>query len=358
MKMTKKTKMMVPLTTLALFAAACSGGNGSSNGGTSNEGGSGDTNAAVDYSLQCDYEPTGDDLLGYELPTANAEYDITLMQVSTAGYYYQGIDAGADEAAAAAGVNLTKLAAGDYSSPEDQLRLVEDSLQRGTDAVILAPSDIQGSVPVVEIAKEHGVPVINISSEVDSDDAIKVIQDDYTFGKMAADRIAEVLGDEGGKGIIIAGPANATWSLYRTAGFTDRVEEMYPNIEIVDAPTQAVDPAEGLRSFEDSVQANPDIDWIFAVHYYILLPESIPANYKGQIPYVAGGLEPDSIDALESGNMDSVFGLTPLWAGRLGVGYAIAALNGEELPSITCTPIILYTPDDVDSDIAKEELIP
>src|SRR5690625_302506 len=350
----KFKNITVPLIASTLVLAACSSnGNGGSEDNTNANG----DQEPIDYSLECDYEPTGDDLLEYEIPEADEEYDITLMQVSSAGYYYQGIDAGADEAAEMAGVNLTKLAAGDYSSPEDQLRLVEDSLQRGTDAVILAPSDIQGSVPVVEIAEEKGVPVINISSEVDSPDAIKVVQDDYEFGKLAADRIADILGDDGGKGIIIAGPANATWSLYRTAGFTDRVAEKYPNIEIVDAPTQEVDPSEGLRSFEDSVQANPDIDWIYAVHYYILLPESIPSQYKGEIPYVGGGLEPDSIEALENGDMDSVFGLAPLWMGRLGVGYAVAALHGEELPQITCTPIILYTPEDIDSEIEQEEII-
>src|SRR5690625_4735056 len=206
--------LTVPLVASTLVLASC--GSGATNGEEGEGNGAGE-NQAIDYSLECDYEPTGDDLLAYEVPEADEEYDITLMQVSSAGYYYQGIDAGADEDAEAAGVNLTKLAAGDYSSPEDQLRLVEDSLQRGTDAVILAPSDIQGSVPVVEIAEEKGVPVINISSEVDSPDAIKVVQDDYEFGKLAADRIAEILGDEGGKGIIIAGPANATWSLNRRA---------------------------------------------------------------------------------------------------------------------------------------------
>src|SRR5699024_7114963 len=99
---------------------------------------------------------------------------------------------------------------------------------------------------------------------------VKVVQDDYRFGQRGADRLAEVLGDDGGDGIVIAGPANATWSQHRTAGFTDRVDEKYPNIKIVDAPTQEVDPAEGLQSFQDAVQAHPDIDWIYAVHAYIL----------------------------------------------------------------------------------------
>src|SRR5699024_10383017 len=128
-----------------------------------------------------------------------------------------------------------------------QLALVEDALQSGTDALLLAPSDPDGSVAVVEAAKAKDVPVVNFSTEVNSDDVVKVVQDDYRFGQRGADRLAEVLGDDGGDGIVIAGPANATWSQHRTAGFTDRVDEKYPNIKIVDAPTQEVDPAEGLQ---------------------------------------------------------------------------------------------------------------
>jgi ribose transport system substrate-binding protein len=185
-----------------------------------------------------------------------------------------------------------------------------------------------------------------------------VMQDDYTFGQLAADRIAARLGDAGGSGIIIAGPANATWSQRRTEGFTDRVKDSYPNVEIVASPTQDVDPAAGLRSFEDAVQANPDIDWVFAVHYYILQPASIPDQYRGDVLYVAGGLEPDSIAGIEDGSLDSVFGLTPRWMGRLGVSYAVSLLNDEQLPRVTCVPIPLFTEDDLDSPFAREELIP
>jgi ribose transport system substrate-binding protein len=349
--MKKRLQVIVPATvTMALLATGCS---------TAGPGGGTDgLPVELGASLQCDASPTQEELLAYKIPKANEEYSIALMQVSSAGYYYQAIDQGADFAAAEAGVTLQKFSADGYASPDLQLKQVDDALLRGVDAVVMAPSDIQGSVPVVTAALDADVPVVNISSEVASDDVTMVMQDDYTFGQLAADRIAEVLGDEGGTGIVIAGPANATWSQRRVEGFEDRVKAAYPNIKIAAAPTQNVDPAEGLRSFEDAVQATPEIDWIFAVHYYILLPDSISEEYRGKIPYVAGGYEPDSVVALENGTMDSVFGLTPRWMGILGVSYAIAELNGEDIPRVTCVPIPLFTAEDIDTDFANEELIP
>ena len=314
--------------------------------------------ADLGSSLECDASPTEQELLDYEVPEAPSGTKLTLMQVSSAGYYYQAISQGAAEAAEAAGADLTEFSADGYASPDQRLQQVGDALVQGTDGIVMAPSDIKGSVPVVTQATDDDVPVVNISSEVDSDDVYMVMQDDYAFGQRAADRVAEVVGEAGGTGILIAGPSNATWSQRRTQGFEDRVAEKYPKLEIAAAPTQLVDPAEGLRSFEDAVQATPDIDWIFSVHYFILPPNSLPSQYRGKVPYVSAGYEPDSIEGLKDGSMDSVFGLAPRWMGIIGVGRMVEVLNGEEPPKVTCLPIPLFTKDDIDSPVANAELIP
>ncbi len=311
---------------------------------------------SMDQFLACDAEPTAEEVAAYQLPTADEPYDITLMQVSLAGYYYQGIDHGAHSAGEETGVEVTTLAAEGYASPELQLQQVEDAIQRGTDAIVMAPSDIAGSVPVVEAALEAGIPVVNISTEVDHPDVYMVMQDDYRLGIQLADRLAEVIGPDGGGGILIAGPANATWSRKRTEGFQDRISDAYPDIEVLAAPTQLVDPVEGLASFEDAVQAHPEIDWITSVHYFILQPDAIPSDYAAT-PYVSFGYEPDSINALESGALDSVFGINPVAMGRIGVGTAITLLNGGNEPRINCLPAPLLSAADRGSVVALNEVI-
>jgi ribose transport system substrate-binding protein len=314
--------------------------------------------ASLRETLACDVSPTAEELVDYELPEPAEPYDITLMQVSLAGYYYQAIDYGAHSAGEEAGVEVTTLAAEGYASPDLQLSQVEDAISRGTDAIVMAPSDIQGSVPAVELAAEAGIPVVNISTEVDHPDVYMVMQDDYVLGQALADRLSEVLGEEGGSGILIAGPANATWSRKRALGFSDQVSESYPNIEILAQPTQLVDPAEGLASFEDAVQAHPEIDWIASVHYFILQPSAIGEDYRGSVPYVSFGYEPDSIAALESGSLDSVFAIEPVSMGRVGIGTAIDILNGDEASGVNCLPAPLFTAEDIGTPVADNELIP
>lgn len=354
----------VLLFAIVLTTAACSGGESADTVASPTSSPLASTTAAPDADpddslrefLTCDVTPTAEEVVVYPLPQADESYDITLMQVSLAGYYYQAIDYGAHSFGDEAGVEVTTLAAEGYASPELQLQQVEDAIQRGTDAIVFAPSDIAGSVPAVEKAIEAGIPVVNISTEVAHPDVVMVMQDDYLLGIQLADRVAEVLGPDGGGGIMIAGPANATWSRKRTLGFSDRVAEAYPEIEILAAPTQLVDPVEGLASFEDAVQANPDIDWITSVHYFILQPAALPEEYQ-DVPHVSFGYEPDSIDALENGGLDSVFGVNPAAMGRIGIATAISLLNGDDQPGVNCLPAPLLTSADRGDPVALDELI-
>lgn len=307
--------------------------------------------------LKCDSSPSPEEVVSYQVPKAKEDFHVTLMEVSLAAYYYQGIKVGAEQAADEAGVDLETVAAAGYVSPERQLEQVENAIQKGTDGIVLAPSDFKGSIPVVEAARRADIPVVNISTEI-ATDVPKVLQDDYVLGQQSADLVAERLGSEGGRGVIIAGPANADWSRKRAAGFKDRVRERYPGIEVVASPTQLVDPKAGLKSFEDAVQANPDVDWIYAVHYFILPPKGIPDRYRGNIPYIGMGYEPDSIDALRDGSIDTVLGIEPIAMGRMGVGEVVKLLNGDQVPSVTCVPAPKFTEREIGTPLADAELIP
>lgn len=305
--------------------------------------------AADDWEqLVCDVELTHEQMLNYQVPKANRPYRIALLQVSLEGYYYEGIAYGAFKAAEQAGVELTMYAASGYASPEQQLAQMEDALQQNVDAIVMAPSDIYGSVPAVELARERGLPVVNVSTEVAHPDVYMVMQDDIYLGMLAADQVAELLDGRRGRGIIIAGPANATWSLKRTQAFQARVREKYPNIEIVSVEHQLVNPAEGLMSFEDAIQRNPEIEWVYAVHQYILPALALPDQYRGNIIYVGNGLEPDSIEWLREGLITRLLGIQPIATGLIGVGRAVDLLNGTSVPRITCLSSPIYTQDNVD----------
>lgn len=305
----------------------------------------------------CDSSPTEQQVLAFKAPKAKKPYQISLMEVTLAGYYYQANVYGAEQAAKDAGVTLTTTAAQGYASPALQVSQVDSVLARKPDAIVLFPSDINGSVPVVTKAKAAGIPVVVMSTELASKQtAASVIQDDYALGKVGADQLAHAV-PQGGPGIVIAGPGNATWSLRRTAGFEDELKAKYPNLKVVAAPTQPVDPAQGLQDFTNAVQAHPDIKWVYSVYYYQLLPESIPARYKG-IPFITTGYEPTAIKSLQDDSLTATTSVQNIKVGYLAVARAVSVLNGDPVPATTCLPAPALGKADIGSPTANADLYP
>src|SRR5581483_5582225 len=309
--------------------------------------------------LACNKKLAPNQLLSYKVPKANKKYDITLMEVTLNGYYYQGIAYGATKAAKEAGVTLHVTAASGYTTPATQLQQAQNIVQRGTDAVVFAPVDFQGSVPIVKLFKSKGIPVINESTEVnDAADLTAIIQqDDYEMRVTTAEEIHKLV-PSGGAGIFMAGPANATWSRKRTNGFMDTIKK-HPDwkITVAGAPTTLVDPAEGLKKIINVSKANPDIKWIANVYYYVRPVDSLPPQYL-KVPHVTMGFEPGSIDGLKKGNITEVLPITPIWMGYMGVGYAISKLNGQTLPKVTCVPFPPQTKATLNSAFGKGDLFP
>lgn len=363
--MENKRLRLAPLAALliaiGLFLGACGGGDNDADtaveGNGGNETASSETGGiSLNEPLQCDEEISVEEMLAYQVPKANEQYDITLMQVSLAAYYFQAMAWGGEQAADEAGVNFSLRASEGYQSPGEQLNQAQTVLAQNPDAIVIQPVDPDGSVPIVEQATAADVPVVDISTELNSPDAFVVMQDDYKQGQVAADAMAEAF-PEGGKGIVQGGPENATWARKRVAGFQDRIAEKYPDLEILMVTQSAVDPAEGLQKFTDAVQANPDIDWIYAVNTALLLPDSIPAEYRDAI-YIGGGLEPMIIDGLKSGAVHAAIPADQVAMGRIGVGKAVSILNGEDVPRVTCLPVEIVTKDDINGDFVQGELYP
>jgi ribose transport system substrate-binding protein len=340
--------------------AAC-GSDGSEDGDATNASagaGAGRTEQATyRQRLDCDATLTAQQVLDYRVPKADRRYRVTLMEVSLAGYYYQAIAYGASKAAREAGVELDVVAGQGYISPGQQIEQMQNVIARRPDAILFAASDPKGSVPAVQAAERAGIPVINMSAQVESElPSAFVLQDEYEMGQRGADQLAKAV-PEGGRGIVMAGPANALWSRRRAAGFADRLRERYPDHEIVETTNQLVDPAEGAKDFANAIQGNPEIDWIYSTFVFQLPPESIPPSHR-DVPYVTTGFEPLVIEGLERGGIDATLGVYNVAFGYLPMGRAVETLNGDTPPRMTCLAPAEFTQADIGTPLARGELYP
>ena len=117
-----------------------------------------------------------------------------------------------------------------------------------------------------------------------------------------------------------------------------------------------MDPNAGLTQFQNSVASNPTVDWIYAVYNLLLPPSSIPSEYQDAL-YIGGGFEPTTWDAVAAGKATVI----PDWSvsmGRIGVAKAVAALNGDTLPALSCIPSPVISQADVKSPLAEAQKVP
>ena len=147
-----------------------------------------------------------------------------------------------------------------------------------------------------------------------------------------ADGLAEAIGSEGKVAAIIHDQTSAT-GIGRRDGFLNRMEEAYPNIEIVDVQ-YANDALKATETAKAMLQANPDLKGIFA-------------SNEGAAIGLAVALKETGADIVGVG-FDSGKSQNPVGIGECVVDSLAKALAGETLPEVIDTGFYWYDKDNMD----------
>jgi ribose transport system substrate-binding protein len=283
---------------------------------------------------KCDVNYKVGDLGGFKAPKAKKPYKI---EFSVPMYipYIQGLIYGAQLAAKDAGVTLTVDAGQGFMNSAAQITQLENAMTRKPDAVLINPSDPDGMAPTIDDALANRTVVFDVGTLSASEKSNKLVQDDVYQGQIGADAIAKLM-PQGGQGIVMAGPPNASWARRRVAGFLDQIKK-HPNIKILEVVSSDNDASDGVTKFSNAAEKNPKIDWIYVTGSFVLQPQSIPAEYKKAI-YVAGSLTNVTLEALKDGSAAAILPDFPVSVGYLGLSLAVKKLNGETVPQYNCAP--------------------
>jgi ribose transport system substrate-binding protein len=157
---------------------------------------------------------------------------VALVMKSLANEFFLTMEDGAKayQQEHAADFDLVSNGIKDESDTSNQIRIVEQMIVSGVNALVIAPADSKALVPVVKKAMDAGIKVVNIDNQLDpgvlKNKNISVpfvgpdnrkgarLVGDYLAGKLSA-------GDDVG---IIEGVSTTTNAQQRTAGFKDAME--------------------------------------------------------------------------------------------------------------------------------------
>ena len=141
---------------------------------------------------------------------------------------------------------------------EEQIKQVEDMIQRKVDLIGLQPVDSKGIIPVIKDANRAGIPVITVDTGADGGELVTYIAtDNYAAGVQAAEWIIRAL-DGKGKVAMIEGTPGSMQGRQRKEGFHDTIKKQ-PNINLAVSLPAHFDRAKGMQVMEDILTANPDL---------------------------------------------------------------------------------------------------
>jgi len=274
---------------------------------------------------------------------AQDSYDIALISKGFQHQFWQAVKAGADKAAAEFGATVTFEGPESESQVDRQMDMLAAALSRNPDAIGFAALDSQAAVPLLQQASDAGIPIIAFDSGVDSDIPLSTATtDNVAAAALAADKMAELIGDEG-KVAVVAHDQTSRTGIDRVDGFVNRIKEAHPNIEVVSVQYGGGDQLQSTEITKSILLANPDLKGIFGANEGSAIGVANGKQELGSnivvIGFDSGAAQKGMI---ESGVMAGAITQNPVGIGYETVKAAIGALKGEELPKVIDTGFYYY----------------
>ena len=196
------------------------------------------------------------DLAGFKAPKAKKPYHLE-FSVPMFIPYIQALIYGAQLGAKDAGVTLTVDAGKGFMDSAAQITQLENALTHKPDGVLINPSDPDGMAPTIDEIIAGGTPVFDVGTLSSSQKSAKVVQDDFRQGVMGAEAVAKLL-PQGGQGLLMAGPPNASWARRRVAGFLEEIKK-HPNLKVLSVVSSDNDASDGVHQILERGAGQPQI---------------------------------------------------------------------------------------------------
>ena len=285
-----------------------------------------------------------------EAPAEDGKLYIPVISKGFQHQFWQAVNSGADQAAADLDVDITFEGPESEAMVDKQVEMFQTALDKNPAAICLAAVDSKAFEPLLQKAKEAGIPVIGFDSGVDSDVPVTTATtDNVAAAALAADKMAELIGGAGEVAVIAHDQTSRT-GIDRVAGFVDQMEAKYPDITVVDVQYGGGDQLKSTDLAKAIIQANPDLKGFFGANEGSIIGVLNAATELGNEDLVIIGYDSgkQQTDAIRSGQQTGAITQNPVGIGYKCVEAAVKAYNGESLPEVIDTGFYYYDASNID----------
>ncbi|MFV0384001.1 ABC transporter substrate-binding protein [Paracoccus sp. (in: a-proteobacteria)] len=264
--------------------------------------------------------------------------------------FWQAVKAGADKAGADLGVKVTFEGPDNETQVDKQLDMLSAALANNPSAIGFAALDSQAAIPLLRKAQDAGIPIIAFDSGVDSDIPVALAAtDNVAAAALAADKMAELIGDAG-KVAVVAHDQTSRTGVDRRDGFVNRMKEAHPNIEVAAIEYGGGDHLKSTEITKALLTANPDLKGIFGTNEGSAIGVVNGVKEMGTQGIVIVGYDSGKAqkDAIRDGLMAGAITQNPVGIGYETVKAAVAASKGEAVEKTIDTGFYWYDKNNID----------
>ncbi|EGT0696258.1 TPA: ribose ABC transporter substrate-binding protein RbsB [Clostridium perfringens] len=258
--------------------------------------------------------------------------------------FFVNMKDGAEKEAEKLGYDLVVLDS--QNDPAKERANVEDLVQLGVIALLINPTDSDAVVKTVEVANKSNIPVITLDRQANGGKITShIASDNIKGGEMAAEYVLDKFKDEKGpiNVVEIQGIPGASATRDRGEGFHN-IMDKNDKFNFVSIQAADFDRQKGLQVMENIIQANPNIQVVFA-HNDEMALGAVKAIKASGINALVIGFDgnDDAKDSIDANEMTATIAQQPDLIGALGVELANKIYNGESIKDKIAADLKVYT---------------
>ncbi|XZM32342.1 ribose ABC transporter substrate-binding protein RbsB [Clostridium perfringens] len=258
--------------------------------------------------------------------------------------FFVNMKDGAEKEAEKLGYDLVVLDS--QNDPAKERANVEDLVQLGVIALLINPTDSDAVVKTVEVANKSNIPVITLDRQANGGKITShIASDNIKGGEMAAEYVLNKFKDEKGpiNVVEIQGIPGASATRDRGEGFHN-IMDKNDKFNFISIQAADFDRQKGLQVMENIIQANPNIQVVFA-HNDEMALGAVKAIKASGINALVIGFDgnDDAKDSIDANEMTATIAQQPDLIGALGVELANKIYNGESIKDKIAADLKVYT---------------
>jgi ribose transport system substrate-binding protein len=266
--------------------------------------------------------------------------------------FFTSVHCGAQDRAAELGINYQHDGPAQFDATL-QIPILNAVGARSPDAIILSPTDTQALIAPMQALAEQGIELVTVDTTVEDADltASRILSDNVGGGRLAADTLAGLLGEQG-KVVVLGVKPGISTTDERGQGFEEAIAS-YPDIEYLGIQYNQGSDATAQQVLTGVISANPDLAGIF-------IPGNVgsegaaaalrSADLGDSVKVVQYDASPPQVEQLRQGLFEALIAQDPYQEGRDAVDQAVAAILGEENTPEVLTALNVITREGVDTE--------